>query len=91
VGDSNENGYTQGVSHISFWNNSELDDWVIEYMNSGIQPGDELIVPYNTVNWTSWSDFSAGLNFSNYTRDVLVDQATVDSVFISSPDVFFGL
>jgi hypothetical protein len=59
-------------------------------MNSGIQPGDELILPYNTVNWTSWSDFSAGLNFSNYTRDVLVDQAAVDSVFISSPDVFFG-
>lgn len=90
VGDSNENGFTQGVSHISFWNDSELDDWVIEYMDSGIQPGDELIVPYNTVNWTSWSDFSAGLNFSNYTRDVLVDQATVDSVFISSPDIFFG-
>ena len=84
-------GFTQGVSHISFWNNSELDDWIIEYMNNAtIEPGDELIVPYNTVNWTSWSDSGAGLNFSNYTRDVLIDQISVDILFISSPDVFFG-
>jgi len=85
------NGYTQGVSHNSFWNDSELDDWMIEYSNGAeIQPGDELIVPYNTVNYTSWSDPGAGLNFSNYTRDILVDQAAVSVVFISSPDVFLG-
>ena len=84
-------GFTQGVSHISFWNNSELDDWIIEYMNNAtIQPGNELIVPYNTVNWTSWSDPGAGLNFSNYTRDILVDQTAVDIVFTSSPDIFYG-
>ena len=88
---SPEVGFTQGVSHNSFWNNSELNDWMIEYSTDAlIEPGDELIVPYNTVNWTSWSDSASGLNFSNYTRDVLVDQASVDIVFLSSPDVFFG-
>ena len=89
--DSVAAGYTQGVSHNSFWNNSELDDWMIEYSPEAIiESGDELIVSYNTVNWTSWSDPGAGLNFSNYTRDVLVDGFSVDVVYTSSPDVFFG-
>ena len=86
-----EIGSTQGVSNELFWNDSTLDDWMIEYATGAlIQPGDELIVPYNTVNWTSWSDSGAGLNFSNYTRDVLVDQVSVEVVYVSSPDVFFG-
>jgi len=55
-----------------------------------IGPGGELIVPYNTVNWTSWSDSGAILNFSNYTRDIGVSLLSVDQIFISSPDVFFS-
>ena len=53
-------------------------------------PGEELIVPYNAVNYTSWLDTNAGLNFSNITRDIIIDQSTVDTLFVTAPQVFFG-
>ena len=53
-------------------------------------PGDELIAPYNAVNFTSWMDNNAGLNFSNFTRDILIDQSTVDTLYVTAPQVFFG-
>ena len=68
---------TQGVAHPDFWDNSALHSWQISFSNNGIlSPGEELIAPYNAVNYTSWSDTSTGLNFSNYTRDVLIDSST---------------
>jgi hypothetical protein len=53
-------------------------------------PGDELIAPYNAVNFTGWLDNNAGLNFSNFTRDILIDQSTVDTLFVTAPQIFFG-
>ena len=81
----------QGVAHESFWLGNSTNDWTITYLSGAeIGPGGELIVPYNTVNWTSWSDSGAVLNFSNYTRDIGVSLLSVDQIFISSPDVFFS-
>ena len=84
-------GSMQGVAHESFWIGNSTNDWIITYSpGAEIGPGGELIVPYNTVNWTSWSDSGAVLNFSNYTRDIGVSLLSVDQVSVSSPDVFFG-
>ena len=84
-------GSMQGVAHESFWIGNSTNDWTISYLpGAEIDPGGELIVPYNTVNWTSWSDSGAILNFSNYTRDIGVSLLSVDQIFISSPDVFFN-
>ncbi len=81
----------QGVSDSFFWNGSEVLGWTIGYKSDGIMgPGDELIAPYNTVNFTAWLDSWAGLNFSNFTRDILIDQSTVDTLYVTAPQVFFG-
>ena len=82
---------TQGVADSSFWQENESLGWTIQYNGDGIiGPGDELIAPYNAVNFTSWMDNNAGLNFSNFTRDILIDQSTVDTLYVTAPQVFFG-
>jgi len=81
---------TQGVAHPDFWDNSALHSWEISFSNNGIlSPGDELIAPYNAVNYTGWSDVAAGLNFSNYTRDVLIDSSVVDQLYVTTPQIIF--
>ena len=63
---------TQGVADQQFWDNSTLMA-EIQYKGPGeVDPGEELILPHNTVNYRP-IDPTAGLNFSNFTRDVLVD------------------
>ena len=82
---------TQGVADSSFWQENDSLGWTIQYDEDGILgPGDELIAPYNAVNFTSWMDNNAGLNFSNFTRDILIDQSTVDTLYVTAPQVFFG-
>ena len=82
---------TQGVADSIFWNTSEVLGWTIGYNEDGVMgPGDELIAPYNAVNFTGWLDNNAGLNFSNFTRDILIDQSTVDTLFVTAPQVLFG-
>ena len=82
---------TQGVSDSSFWNTSEVLGWTLHYNEDGLMgPEDELIAPYNAVNFTSWLDNNAGLNFSNFTRDIMIDQSTVDTLFVTAPQIFFG-
>ena len=57
---------TQGVADQQFWDNSTLMGWEIQYKGPGVaDPGEELILPHNTVNFTGWIDPTAGLNFSN--------------------------
>ncbi|RAH04876.1 MAG: hypothetical protein CMA00_004935 [Methanobacteriota archaeon] len=81
----------QGVADPSFWNHSSPLSWEIIFEEAGyIFPGQELIQPYNTVNYTTWSDISAGLNFSNFTRDVLVDSAIVGELYVNAPEVIFS-
>ena len=48
-----------------------------------------MIAPYNAVNYTGWSDVAAGLNFSNYTRDVLIDSSVVDQLYVTTPQIIF--
>ncbi len=79
---------TQGVAHQDFWDDSTLFGWEIFFRNNGIlYPGDELIAPYNAVNYTNWIDVDAGLNFSNYTRDILIDSSTIDGLYVTAPQV----
>ena len=52
-----------------------------------ISPGQELIQPFNVQNYSAWVDFSAGLNFSNYTRDVLVDSSVIEALYVAAPEV----
>lgn len=81
---------TQGVANQQFWDNSTLIGWEINYRGPGVAgPGEELILPHNTVNYTGWIDPTAGLNFSNFTRDVLVDGSSVDTSFFTTPQVNF--
>ena len=82
---------TQGVADSSFWQGNDSLGWTIQYNEEGILgPGDELIAPYNAVNFTSWMDNNAGMNFSNFTRDILIDQSTVDTLYVTAPQIFFG-
>ena len=83
---------TQGVADSSFWgvNGSELNLWQIDYESGVLGPGVELIAPYNSVNYSSWQDSNAGMNFSNYTRDIIIDQSYVDTLFVTSPTVILG-
>ena len=79
---------TQGIPDQDFWDNSALYGWQLEYRNNGIlYPGDELIAPYNAVNYTDWIDVDAGMNFSNYTRDVLIDSSTVTNLYVTATQV----
>ena len=77
----------QGVAHPDFWDNSALNSWEISYSSGLLGPGDELIAPYNAVNFTTWSDINSGLNFSNYSRDVLIDSSIIDQLYVTSPQV----
>ena len=79
----------QGVAHPDFWDNSALNSWEISYSSGLLGPGDELIAPYNAVNFTAWSDFNSGLNFSNYTRDVLIDSSSIDQLYVTSPQITY--
>lgn len=83
---------TQGVADSSFWgvNGSELNLWQMDYQNGVMGPGIELIAPYNAVNYSSWQDSNAGLNFSNFSRDIIIDQSYVDTLFVTSPSIIFG-
>lgn len=79
---------TQGVSDQQFWDNSTLMGWEISYRGAGVADiGEELILPHNTVNFTGWTDPTAGLNFSNFTRDIIVDGSSIDTMFITTPQV----
>jgi len=81
----------QGVADQSFWNHSSLLSWEIIFDEAGyISPGRELIQPYNVQNFTTWVDFSAGLNFSNYTRDILVDTSTIEALYVNAPEVILS-
>lgn len=78
----------QGVADQSFWNHSEPLSWEIIFGEAGnIGPGQELIQPHNLVNLTTWVDQFAGLNFSNYTRDIIVDSSVIQSLYVSAPEV----
>lgn len=79
------------VADQSFWNHSGPLSWEITFDDAGyIGPGQELIQPHNVVNYTTWTDFSAGLNFSNYTRDVIVDNAVVEALYVNAPEVILS-
>ena len=82
---------TQGVADTSFWgsNGSELISWNLEFQG-GLPPDVELITPYNAVNFSSWDSSNAGLNFSNFTRDIMIDQSVVDTLIVTAPQVIFG-
>jgi len=79
--------FSQGVADSAFWNSSSSVDWELAFKNGLLSPGTELIAPYNAFEFESWTEFSAGLNFSNYTRDVLIDNSNIVNLYISAPEV----
>ena len=81
----------QGVADQSFWNHSGPLSWEIIFDEAGyISPGQELIQPHNVVNFTTWVDGTAGLNFSNYTRDIIVDSAVIEALYVNAPEVILS-
>ena len=81
----------QGVADQSFWNHSGPLSWEIIFDEAGyIGPGQELIQPHNVVNFTTWVDGTAGLNFSNYTRDIIVDSAVIEALYVNAPEVILS-
>ena len=81
----------QDVADQSFWNHSGPLSWEITFDEAGyIGPGQELIQPHNVVNYTTWIDLSAGLNFSNFTRDVIVDNAVIEALYVNAPEVILA-
>jgi len=81
----------QGVADQSFWNHSNQLLWEIIFDEAGyIGPGQELIQPYNVQNFSAWSDIMAGLNFSNYTRDVIVDTSIIEALYVTAPEVILS-
>ena len=82
---------SQGISDPAFWNSSSATDWEILFESGLMTPGIELIAPYNVFEFDSWTEFTAGLNYSNFTRDIIIDTSNVDSLFVSAPEVIFPL
>ena len=81
---------SQGVADASFWNSSSALDWQLVYQDGIMAPGIELISPYNSYEFDSWSDASAGLNFSNYTRDIIIDNSNIENLYVSAPEIILG-
>jgi transglutaminase-like putative cysteine protease len=81
---------SQGVSDPAFWNSSSATDWEILYESGLMTPGIELIAPYNAFEFDSWTEFTTGLNYSNFTRDIIIDGSNIDSLFVSAPEVIFS-
>ena len=81
---------SQGISDPAFWNSSSATDWEILFESGLMTPGIELIAPYNVFEFDSWTEFTAGLNYSNFTRDIIIDTSNVDSLFVSAPEVIFS-
>lgn len=81
---------SQGVSDPAFWNSSSATDWELVFDSGLLTPGIELIAPYNVFEFDSWTEFTAGLNFSNFTRDIIIDNSNIDSLFISAPEIIFS-
>ncbi len=81
----------QGVADQAFWNHSTQLLWELIFDEAGyIGPGEELIQPYNVQNFSSWSDIMAGLNFSNYTRDIIIDSSIIEALYVSAPEVILS-
>ncbi|MEC7700543.1 MAG: transglutaminase-like domain-containing protein, partial [Candidatus Thermoplasmatota archaeon] len=81
----------QGVADQAFWNHSTQLLWELIFDDAGyIGPGEELIQPYNVQNFTGWSDIMAGLNFSNYTRDVIIDSSIIEALYVTAPEVILS-
>ena len=80
---------SQGVSDSTFWNSSSATDWELAFTSGTMAPGIELIAPYNVYEFDNWVESSAGLNFSNYTRDIIIDNSNVDNLYVSAPEVIF--
>tara|TARA_Y100001934_G_scaffold13491_1_gene16467 strand:+ start:28376 stop:37318 length:8943 start_codon:yes stop_codon:yes gene_type:complete len=80
---------TQGIAHPDFWDKSSLFDWQLNF-NPSLSPGRELIAPYNAVNFTDWVDVNSGLNFSNYSRDVLIDSSSISTLYVTAPQVILN-
>ena len=81
----------EDVADQTLWNHTGPLSWEITFDEAGyIGPGQELIQPHNVVNYTTWTDISAGLNFSNYTRDVIVDTAVIEALYVNAPEVILG-
>ena len=88
---TNDWSTSQGVADSSLWNHSGPLPWELLFEQSGyIFPGDELIQPHNSMNFTSWSDSSAGLNFSNFSRDILVDLGIIEALYVTAPEVIIS-
>ena len=88
---SNDWSTSQGVADSSLWNHSGPLPWEILFDQSGyIFPGNELIQPHNSMNFTSWSDSSAGLNFSNFSRDIIVDLGIIEALYVTAPEVIIN-
>lgn len=81
---------SQGISDPAFWNSSSATDWEILFESGLMTPGIELIAPYNVFEFDSWTEFTAGLNYSNFTRDIIIDSSNIDSLFVSAPEVIFS-
>jgi len=81
---------SEGIADQSLWNHTSPLNWELLFDDGGYaSPGEELIQPFNSQNFSSWADFSAGLNMSNFTRDIIVDTSTVESLYVSAPEVIF--
>ena len=82
---------SEGLADQSLWNHTAPLNWEILYDQAGYAwPGQELIQPFNSQNFSSWADFSAGLNMSNFTRDIIVDTSTIEALYVSAPEVIFS-
>ena len=81
---------SQGIADTSFWNTSNSIDWELTYYDSIMSPGVELIAPFNVFEFDSWSESSAGLNYSNYTRDIIIDNSNIESLFVSAPETILS-
>ena len=75
-----------GTADVSVWGGN-THSWQINYYVPGFaQPGKHLVLPHNTLSFSSLVQPDASLNLTNSTRDVIVDNNMIESLLIEAPD-----
>lgn len=81
-----EQEISQGLADVSL-SGGTSPSWDLAYQFQGLgAPGGHLVLPYNVQTISTIMEPEATLNVTNTTRDIIVEDASVTTLSISSPD-----
>ena len=81
-----EQEISQGLVDVSL-SGGTSPSWDLAYQFQGLgTPGGHLVLPYNVQTISTVMEPEATMNVTNTTRDIIVEDASVTALSISSPD-----